>query len=390
MAKKTNCTKNGYGYYRIVRKINGKRQEFLGSCKKDAEEKYEAAKAQAALGLRADYKKMTLGELMRIWVYDVIVPSKRADGTKAKHEGAYRVHIKESDISKVKINDITGLDIQRFYSSKIDSGKSANTVKEINKTLKMFFGYAVEQKFVASNPCKGIELPEDNKEWSEDEQENIIPFSDEDLKDIWTAVREHKEAYGHDMEFTVQLALGTGLREGEQFALTEKDFDLDEGVIKITKALKKSRIIKRDGSHEYKLMLGPPKTKSSRREVPIPDSLVVPLQRYIVQQKKKYMRNGLKYTSKSPLFTTESCNYIDPRNLIRSWGRILGRTDVEYRCWHYLRHTYATKLFEAGVDIKTVSGLLGHSSIKETESVYVHLLPKKKINEVNKLNYLFK
>jgi len=385
MSKKTNYKKNGYEYYRIVRTVSGKRKEFLGSCKKDAEAKYEAYKADLSSGLRTDYKKMSLQELMKIWIYDVIVPSLRADGTKAKYESAYRVHVKDSDIADISIRDLSGLSIQRFYNQKIDSGTSANTVKDINKTLKMFLGYAVEQKIILANPCKGIELPQDKKEWTEEdeEEEEINPFSDEELDKI------KKEISGHDMEFAFLFALGTGLREGEQLALTEKDIDLEECAVKITKALKKSRIIKRDGSHEYKLKIGPPKTKSSRREVPIPDSLIVPFQRYVTKQKRKYLKNGLGYTIKSPLFTTSGCNYFEPRNFLRAWERILKRAGVECRCWHNLRHTYATKLFEAGVDIKTVSGLLGHASIRETERIYVHLMPQKKTDEVNKLNYLF-
>lgn len=188
MAKKTNCTKNGYEYYRIVRKINGRKQEFLGNGKKDAEGKYELAKTEAALGLKADYKNMSIDELTKIWMYDVIIPSDRSDGTKEKYERIYRLHIKNSLISKIKISDITGLDIQRFYSEKIESGTTANTVREINKVSKMFFGYLKDQRFILDNPCKKIELPKDKKEWDEDEDENIIPFSDEDLKEIWTAV----------------------------------------------------------------------------------------------------------------------------------------------------------------------------------------------------------
>ena len=82
-------------------------------------------------------------------------------------------------------------------------------------------------------------------------------------------------------------------------------------------------------------------------------------------------------------------SYIYNRNLLRAWKRTLNRADVRYRKLHNIRHTYATKLFEAGVPLITISRLLGHHSIEITAKIYVHVMPKEKVDAAQRLNYLF-
>ncbi|WP_279233035.1 tyrosine-type recombinase/integrase [Fonticella tunisiensis] len=89
------------------------------------------------------------------------------------------------------------------------------------------------------------------------------------------------------------------------------------------------------------------------------------------------------------VFTTNLGKNIDARNLLRSYERVLKKANIPYRKFHNLRHTYATKLFEAGVPLKTVSELLGHSNISITANIYTHVMPKEKITAAEKLNSLF-
>ncbi len=141
-------------------------------------------------------------------------------------------------------------------------------------------------------------------------------------------------------------------------------------------------------NYHYELKTTKPKTKSSRREVPIPDILKPELKQLKKLVAEEKLRLGALYKDNKLLFPSETGSYIDAKNLQRSWQRALKRYDIPYRKFHALRHTYATTLFEKGANIVTVSKLLGHSTIKTTE-IYTHVLENVKEKEVQVLNEFF-
>ena len=105
--------------------------------------------------------------------------------------------------------------------------------------------------------------------------------------------------------------------------------------------------------------------------------------------KEEKLKLGPAYTDNILLFPSLTGTYIDDKNLRKSWSRALKHLDITYKKFHALRHTYATRLFENGASILTVSRLLGHSSIKTTE-IYTHVLEEIKVKEVECLNDMFK
>lgn len=89
------------------------------------------------------------------------------------------------------------------------------------------------------------------------------------------------------------------------------------------------------------------------------------------------------------IFTTDLGKILDARNVLTSYECLLNKANNKYRKFHSLRHTYATKLFEAGVPIKTVQTLLGHPNISITANIYTHVMPKEKSDAAENLKYLF-
>ena len=134
----------------------------------------------------------------------------------------------------------------------------------------------------------------------------------------------------------------------------------------------------------------PPKTKSSIRTIPIPSNVSKELKRHKKQQDKEILKHGDLYQKNGLVFCTELGNYIDTRNLTRSYARALAKADIQHKKFHSMRHTYATRLFEADVPIKTVQKLMGHSDITTTMNIYTHVMPEKMTEDVQKLNRLFK
>ncbi|WMJ79573.1 site-specific integrase [Clostridium sp. MB40-C1] len=388
MARKTNCVKNGKEYFRVTASIgrdsNGKliRKEFYGKSKKEAEEKRDTYLLGIKNGLNVDYKNATLGTLMHIWLFEVVrVSNKIKPSSFQRYEGIYRNYVKNSEIYGLKVSDLKGIQLQRYYNSLYENGKSSNVIKNLNKLLKTFFNYAIDEGYILRNPCSGkkIVIPGGN----EHKEKEISIFSNNEIHALKNILG------GHRLKALILLALGTGLRQGELLGLKWADINMTNMELKVERSIKQVNIISADGSKEYKTIVQSPKSKNSIRTVPIPSSLIPILKTHATLQKQERFKAGASYIETDFIFTTELGKTIDAKNLTRSYQRLLKKAKIKYKKFHSLRHTYATKLFEANVPLKTVQTLLGHSSISITADIYTHVMPKEKNEAVEKLNSLF-
>ncbi|CCJ32845.1 tyrosine-type recombinase/integrase [Caloramator australicus] len=389
MAVKVNYSKNGNEYYRVTatigRDANGKliRKEFYGKSKKEAEAKRDEYLNGIRNGLNVDFKNASLGELFHLWLFE-IVKMRTKPSTFERYEGIYRNYIKNSPLYGLRLCDIKSLQIQRYYNELFTIGKSSSIIKNLNKLLKAFFNYALSEGYILKNPCsgKGIVIPKNDQIEIENEEE-INVFTNEEIDRFKKALENNR------LKALFLLALGTGLRQGELLALKWSDIDFDKKELKVQRSIKKVSLINNDASREIKTIIQVPKTKGSLRTVPIPSSLIPVLKEHKQKQALEKIKAGPSYNDNDFVFTTELGNNIDVRNLIRAYKRVLKKANIPYRKFHNLRHTYATKLFEAGVPLKTVSELLGHSNIAITANIYTHVMPKEKTTAAEKLNKLF-
>jgi integrase len=159
------------------------------------------------------------------------------------------------------------------------------------------------------------------------------------------------------------LIVAMGLRKGEALALRWDRVDLDAGTLKVAATI--SRV---DG----RLLISEPKTDRSRRTVPLSPALVAMLRKHKTAQAAERLRAGDQWTHSGLVFTTELGTPVDPRNLLRVVEVAATAAGVEGVGVHTLRHSAAVGWLEAGVHIKAVADLLGHSSISITGDVYGH------------------
>ena len=164
------------------------------------------------------------------------------------------------------------------------------------------------------------------------------------------------------------ICLYTGIRLGEICALSWDNILLDEDKIIIDKSV--YRISNNGKSYTE---VGMPKTEESIREVPINKKLYDVLVEY--KEKRGYVLTG-------------NYKYLDPRSYQYYFKNILKQLDLDNYNFHVLRHTFATKCVECQVDIKSLSEILGHTSVNITLNVYVHSSFSIKKTQLNKLNYL--
>lgn len=174
----------------------------------------------------------------------------------------------------------------------------------------------------------------------------------------------------------ILLCFYSGIRLGELCALRWGDIDFEAGTISIVRTVSRNKNFQYSGN-KTNLIIGMPKSKKSVRIVPLPDFLLK-----LSNELKLYAKNETCYVlsgSKTP---------IDPRTYQKLFKRILASAGVKNRKFHAIRHTFATRALELGVDIKTISEILGHSNVSITLNIYAHSLLEQKKIAIDKLNNL--
>jgi len=175
----------------------------------------------------------------------------------------------------------------------------------------------------------------------------------------------------------ILLCFYTGIRLGELCALRWENIDFESGVMLITATAMR---INKQGKDAVRtaLITSPPKTKNAIRAIPVPAFMLGKLQE---NQPDKAAQDCY-------IFSGTSCP-IEPRTMQRIFHRILKSAEVPPRKYHAIRHTFATRALELGVDIKTLSELLGHSSVTITLNIYAHSMLEQKKIAIEKMNSLY-
>lgn len=388
MARKTNYEKNGQDYYRVTKTLGidnlGRpiKKEFYGASKKEAEAKRDEFMRDYEKGLN-DQRNAKLGPVIHTWLFEVVRVSKDIKPASfERYEGIYRNYIKGSDIENLVLRTLKSLPIQRHYNKLHNDGKSESQISNLNKLLKKFFFYAVDEGYLEKNPCSGKRVVIPGEAKIKEQIPEFKVFSDEELKIF------QKSIIGHQYEALFLFALGTGLRRGELIALREEEVYLKKCLVKIDETARYGPVFNADGTKEYKLNIGTPKNNTARW-FPFPKKLLHKLKEYgrlkTEQELKAYPGT---YKDEGFFFCNQFGGPVDGRTLYRSYKRVLKAAGLPDRNFHALRHTYATKLLDKDVPLKTIQSLLGHLDLKTT-NIYAQVMPEKRAEAVGRINDLF-
>lgn len=168
----------------------------------------------------------------------------------------------------------------------------------------------------------------------------------------------------------IVLCLYTGLRIGELLALTWNDIDFNKSTLSVTKTCHDGNV---NGKHC--LICDTPKTENSRRDIPLSKPIL-------------FLLRDMKRHSKSVYVIEDKNNAVFVRSYQRSFELLLKRLDIPHKGFHALRHTFATRALECGMDVKTLSEILGHKNATITLNRYAHSLWEHKSEMMNKLGKL--
>lgn len=323
--------------------------------------------------LKSVKRDVTLDEWFEIWI-DTYKKRSVRPNTLREYTHLYTKHI-SPQIGGRYINGLIKSDIQRVVDKAYDEDYSYERLNKIKVVLKDMLQRASEDNLIVNNPVSGIQLRKTKefnaKALSIEEQEVFFDFCRNTF-----------------YENLFNVAVNTGLRPGELFALYKEDIDLEAGYIDVNKTLVYQKYLT-DSKKEFHLE--PPKTKQSYRKVPI-NSIC---REYLIKQMalKDIVANKSPKCQSPYLFVTmfntpiNSVIYsaaisavIKQINLLRPLG-----DQFENFSGHAFRHTFATRCFENGIEPKVVQAYLGHATLKMTMDLYTHVTEDKSAADIEKI-----
>ena len=363
--------------------FKGKRRYVYGKTKKETLENLSRLIDEIQLAKANDLRNYSAGNTTLSEWAEKCVEIYSREYVRSSTYYSYKSILKNhfGELGKKKLNEITNLMIQNHLltltKSNGEDELSTKTLTNIRNFISLIFNYAMQNRIIHYNPVKGIRQPKrpphPTRALTVDEQ-----------KRLEVAVR----ASDRLVMFAVILDLYTGIRRGELLALKWQDINFEENYIFIGKQL--SRQLNKDSSvYSSHLTITEPKTASSIRKI----FLINELKNELLDYKQKVIEwkkaKNLKHIEEDFLFCSKKNTPIEPRRFYQYYQELLKLADIEDATFHSLRHTFATRCLEAGIDIVSVSKLLGHSDTKVTANTYSHLLPEHQKKEIEKITELY-
>lgn len=373
-----------YYFYRLRHENLKSPKDIYGSTVKELESKIKKVKYELEHGIVNN--KEYFEPFFTDWLFEVHFAHLKPS-TKENYEGVYRLYIKNSSLSKIKVRDLKLIDVQKYYNTLANTNCSITRIKNIHKIISPFIRYLYDNNIIIKDFSSAIVLPKEEEKIKLSKQNKIIPFTLEEQKIFIESIK------GHHLEMLFLTALYTGLRQGELFALTWNDINFEENYIDVNKTYKYVADVTREGRSNGYSSIQTPKTSKSIRKVPIPQFLIKTLLQYRNEQRLEKIRYANLYKDNNLVFCNKLGAYLVDSTVGRQYKIILRKNNISDRKFHDLRHTYATRLFELGEDPKTVQELLGHSTVAITLNTYTHVLEsvkEKAVSKLDKLQSIFK
>lgn len=325
------------------------------------------AEIQQTIHPEAAVRGMTVEKWMRSWLETDLLGGIKASSY-LTYQNQMNRHILPY-LGRMQMTSITPDMVHSFLECLQAKGLGENTVRGIYRLLSAAMRAALDDGIISKNPCRKICVKR-----GERVQQRVL--SREEQKKV-----EKMLSQGEDL--TALFAMYTGLRLGEICGLRWSDINWENGTATVCRTVQRLKRMDTDkclkcGDAKTYLMIGSPKSPSSCRTIPIPTFL---LKRLEIQKKQ---RSTAQLTT-GYIFGT-GMRAADPRTIQRRFAGVVRRLEIPDAHFHTLRHSYATRLLEMGVDVKTVSQLLGHSSAKTTLDCYAHSLLDQQRSAVAKLS----
>ena len=348
---------------------------FISGRKPDGCAKYTSVYARTYAAAKAkleDRKRMIVSRpagSCRLTVKELFVwylsQAEIKPSTQARYAFLVEHHILPA-LGSIFIVSLTANQLSDFLNQKRKSGRlhggglSPKSVRDIGVLIKAALRFAsTEYHFY----CDAL-----NAKLPKAKQREIEPFSAWELEQLKKGLLpspNHKDA-------GILLSANGGLRLGEVCALRVSDIDFQNGTVSIERAVQR---VRQNG--KTKLIIQTPKSEKSVRVIPLPNDMMAYLKKAV---------SGL--SQNAYILTGRTDKPMEPRTYQYYFESVLRRCGIRKRSYHTLRHTYATRCIENGIDVKSVSEMLGHADVTTTLRLYVHPSLDSKRQAIQKISFL--
>lgn len=378
--RKKTVTKNGkqYTYWEARCTVGydpgtGKQvqKSISGQTQKEVRQKLSKIITELDEGIYTVTSKVTVKEWSETWLTNYLGNVKPSTALLYRQQAELYIIPR---LGSLKLEALTSDQIQKFYNelfrSKEDGGKglSAKTVKNVHGVFHKALEQAKKNRILRFNPSDACELPRIYRQ-------EIKPLNREQ------AAAFLREIQGHTHEYLFQIALFTGMRQGELLGLNWESVDLDHGTLTVKRQLCREK--KKGGKYYF----SPPKNNKSRVLTLAPS--VVRLFRWQkLKQNGDRLKAGEAWEETGLVFTNPTGGCLSYRTVYDCFKRVLNKLDLPEVRFHDLRHTYAVFALQSGDDIKTVQENLGHATAAFTLDIYGHVLDEMKQASASRMEKL--
>lgn len=305
---------------------------------------------------------MTYKNWLNEWLTHYIKPSSK-QRTFEQYSKVAQIHILPY-LGDIELTDLTPFVLQKFITDlttngnkRTGKGLSPNFVKTILSVIQNSFKTAHLVGYLPEYSANKIKRPKII-------EKQVECFTIQEQKKIEEAALSAKK----DKYRGIIICLYTGLRIGELLALTWNDIDFDKNILSVTKTC-------HDGNENGKhvRIIDTPKTENSRRQIPLSKTLIK-------------MLKDIKKKSKCEFVIADGEKPVFIRSYQRTFELFLKKLKLPHKGFHSLRHTFATRALECGMDVKSLSEILGHKNATITLNRYAHSLWEHKAEMMNKLS----
>lgn len=357
------------GRYKTGTNIQGRTtyRSVYGRTYKEVKEKMLTEEAQNLKNGHTVSERTTFQELLKRWLATERAVIK--ESTCMRYEYLIEKHILP-DLGSLKVDRIDTLVLSAFMDKKLRSGRldhcsglSAAYVRSIMLIVDSALHFGMNE---------GICLPKTIRVCKPSIEKKEIPILNlDEQKKLETMLYNNPDR----TKLGILLSLGTGLRIGEVCALKWEDINFTTNIIHVRATVARIKNPNPKSAQKTILIIDRPKTKASMRDIPIPSMLVPYLQNIRGQ-------NG------SGFVLSDTAEFVSPRTYEYRYHRILEDCGIPPVNYHALRHTFATRCIEVGVDVKSLSEMLGHADVSITLNTYVHSSMELKRAQIEKLTIL--
>lgn len=382
-------TKRKDGRYMGRYTVESKRKAVYGDSFEEVRQKLNEILNEIAKGAYVEPNKYSVEKWLREWLELYALPTVKRS-TYISYEGYVRIHL-VPEIGQIKLTSLSTRDLQKFFKEKAGTeekkGLAPKTLRNIYNMLHSALDQAVADHKILRNPTLNVKLPK-----VKSKEMRVLTVEEQAV--LQEAVSRFDELHAYGITF----AVSTGVRLGELLALRWKDVNEKEHYIYVRRTLgrlqkvdEKGHLVKKEkGTPSTEIVVRSPKSELSMRKIPLFDELWDDLMAYKEKQNALKDALGSEYQDQGYIFATPLGHHNDPKVYQTLFKRIVADAGIESANFHALRHTFATRALESGMDIKVLSALLGHAQASTTLNLYGHVLPDHKKISMEKMrgNYM--